>query len=82
MSSVGPSDTRVVYRWCMTRTNIDIDDDLCRQVMARFNLATKREAVNLALRALVAEPMTVDEARSLRGSGWTGDLEEMRSSRS
>lgn len=66
----------------MTRTNIDIDDDLCRQVMARFNLATKREAVNLALRALVAEPMTVDEARSLRGSGWTGDLEEMRSSRS
>ena len=50
--------------------------------MARFNLATKREAVNLALRALVAEPMTVDEARSLRGSGWTGDLEEMRSSRS
>lgn len=71
-----------MYRWCMTRTNIDIDDDLCRQVMARFNLATKREAVNLALRALVAEPMTVDEARSLRGSGWTGDLEEMRSSRS
>ena len=66
----------------MTRTNIDIDDDLCRQVMARFNLATKREAVNLALRALAAEPMTVDEARSLRGSGWTGDLEEMRSSRS
>lgn len=65
----------------MTRTNIDIDDDLCRQVMARFNLATKREAVNLALRSLAAEPMTVDEARSLRGSGWTGDLEEMRSSR-
>lgn len=66
----------------MARTNIDIDDDLCRQVMSRFNLATKREAVNLALRFLAAEPMSVDEARALRGSGWTGDLEEMRASRS
>ena len=27
------------HGWCMARTNIDIDDDLCRQVMARFNLA-------------------------------------------
>ena len=62
----------------MTRTTIDIDDDLCRQVMVRFNLATKSEAVNLALRSLAAEPMTVDEARSLRGSGWTGDLDQMR----
>ena len=62
----------------MARTNIDIDDDLCRQVMARFNLATKREAVNLALRLLAAEPVNVDEARSLRGSGGTGDLGQMR----
>ena len=66
------------HGWCMARTNIDIDDDLCRQVMARFNLATKREAVNLALRLLAAEPVNVDEARSLRGSGGTGDLGQMR----
>ena len=38
-----------VYCWCMGRTNIDIDDDLCRQVMERFHLTTKRDAVNLAL---------------------------------
>ncbi len=65
----------------MARTNIDIDDDACRAVMDRYNLASKREAVNFALRVLAAEPLDVDEARRLRGSGWDGDLGEMRSSR-
>lgn len=71
----------MVYHMCMARTNIDIDDDLCRRVMQRFQLETKREAVNLALRHLAGEPLDVDEARSLRGSGWDADLDEMRSSR-
>lgn len=70
----------MVYRWCMSRTNIDIDDELCRQVMERFHLSTKRDAVNLALRHLAGEPLDLPEARSLRGSGWDGDLDEMRSS--
>jgi Arc/MetJ family transcription regulator len=65
----------------MTRTNIDIDDDLCRQVMERFHLTTKREAVNLALRQLAGEPLGVAEARALKGSGWDADLDEMRTSR-
>ncbi|HXV62435.1 MAG TPA: type II toxin-antitoxin system VapB family antitoxin [Vicinamibacteria bacterium] len=65
----------------MSRTNIDIDDEACAEVMRRFRLATKRDAVNFALRTLAAEPLTVDEARGLRGSGWDGDLEEMRKSR-
>ncbi|CAB4364827.1 MAG: type II toxin-antitoxin system VapB family antitoxin [Actinobacteria bacterium] len=65
----------------MSRTNIDIDDELCRQVMDRFHLSTKRDAVNLALRHLAGEPLDVDDARSLRGTGWEGDLDEMRSSR-
>jgi Arc/MetJ family transcription regulator len=65
----------------MSRTNIDIDDELCRQVMDRFHLTTKREAVNLALRHLAGEPLSVADARSLRGSGWEGDLDEMRSGR-
>ncbi len=63
----------------MTRTNIDIDDELCQKVMVRFHLSTKREAVNFALERLASEPLSVDEARSLRGSGWDGDLDEMRS---
>ena len=71
----------LVYIWCMARTNIDIDDDLCRRVMDRYQLTTKREAVNLALSRLAGEPLGVHEARSLRGSGWDGDLDEMRASR-
>ena len=65
----------------MSRTNVDIDDDACAEVMRRYRLATKREAVNYALRALAAEPLGVDDARRLRGSGWEGDLEESRSGR-
>lgn len=65
----------------MTRTNIDIDDELCRRVMDRFHLRTKREAVDLALRHLAGEPLGLEEARSLRGSGWEGDLAELRASR-
>ena len=65
----------------MSRTNIDIDDEACRAVMQRYRFATKREAVNFALRALAAEPLELDEARRLRGSGWDGDLNEMRRGR-
>ena len=70
-----------VYGWCMSRTNIDVDDEACAEVMRRYRLATKREAVNFALRTLAAEPLSVEEARRLRGSGWQGDLDELRSSR-
>ena len=65
----------------MVRTNIDIDEDACLAVMDRYALATKREAVNFALRTLAAEPLDLDRARALRGSGWEGDLDEMRGDR-
>ena len=58
----------------MARTNIDIDDAACASVMRRYGLDTKREVVNLALRTLAAEPLTLAEARAMRGSGWDGDL--------
>lgn len=70
-----------VYAWCMARTNIDIDDDACRRIMDRYHLATKRDAVNLALRRLAGEPLELADARAMRGSGWDGELEEMRTSR-
>ena len=66
----------------MGRTNIDIDDGAIAEVMARYSIYTKREAVNFALRIVAGESMSLDEARALRGSGWDGDLEEMRSGRS
>jgi Arc/MetJ family transcription regulator len=65
----------------MARTNVDIDDDACRAVMERYHLSTKREAVNFALRTVAGEPLGLVEAHALRGSGWEGDLEEMRAGR-
>jgi Arc/MetJ family transcription regulator len=76
-----PPPTHLVYHRCMSRTNIDIDEDACRVVMERYRLSTKRDAVNLALRTLAGEPLSLEKARSLRGSGWEGDLDEMRTSR-
>ena len=71
----------VVYRGCMSRTNVDIDNAACAEVMRRYRLTTKREAINFALRALAAEPLGLQEARRLRGSGWEGDLDELRAGR-
>jgi Arc/MetJ family transcription regulator len=65
----------------MARTNIDIDEKACRAVMQRYGFETKREAVNFALRTLAAEPLSTEEARRLRGSGWEGDLGRMRETR-
>ena len=59
----------------MSRTNVDIDDRACAEVMRRYGFATKREAINFALRTLAVEPASLEEARSLRGIGWEGDLE-------
>jgi Arc/MetJ family transcription regulator len=65
----------------MSRTNVDIDDDLVAEVMRRFGVSTKRDAVDLALRRLVGTPLTPDFLLSLEGIGWEGDLDEMRSDR-
>jgi Arc/MetJ family transcription regulator len=62
----------------MARTNIDIDEELIQRVMDRHGLKTKREAVDFALRQLVDEPLTIEEALAMEGTGWEGDLEEMR----
>ena len=65
----------------MSRTNVNIDDEACAEVMRRYQLATKREAINFALRTLAAEPLSLEEAKRLRGSGWEGDLDELRAGR-
>ena len=67
-----------VYGLCMSRTNIDVDEEACLSVMRRYQLRTKRDAVNFALRTLAAEMLELDEARRMRGTGWEGDLDEMR----
>lgn len=65
----------------MSRTNIDIDDALIARVMREHRLPSKRAAVDFALRRLVVEPMTIDEALAMEGRGWDGDLDAMRESR-
>lgn len=62
----------------MARTNVDVDQALIGRVMRRYGLATKRAAIDLALRRLDLEPMDRDEALALRGSGWEADLEQLR----
>ena len=62
----------------MARTNVDVDEALIGRVMRRYGLATKRAAIDLALRRLDLEPMGRDEALALRGSGWDADLEQLR----
>ncbi len=65
----------------MARTNIDLDDRLVAEVMRRFGLSTKREAVDFALRRVVGPVMTRDEMLAMEGAGWDGDLDLMRDDR-
>jgi Arc/MetJ family transcription regulator len=65
----------VVY---VSRTNIDIDDDLIHLVMDRYSISTKKEAVDFALRRVVGGVMTKEQALAMEGSGWDGDLDDIR----
>ncbi len=68
-----------VYDGVVTRTNIEIDDELIERVMQIYRLPSKREAVDLALRKLAGEPMSRQEMLEMEGVGWGGDLNEIRS---
>lgn len=68
-----------VYHGAMTRTNVDLDDELVGEAMRRYGLASKRAAVEFALRRLVGEEMGADEALEMEGTGWEGDLDALRS---
>jgi Arc/MetJ family transcription regulator len=57
-----------------TRTNIEIDDDALRSVMDRFNVHTKTEAVDLALRHLAGQPLSREDALAMRGAHAIDDV--------
>lgn len=60
------------------RTNIDIDPEVLREVQRLTGARTKREAVDIALRELVARYRRAGILR-LRGKvRWEGDLEASR----
>ena len=63
------------------RTNIVIDDRLMARVMRVSGAATKREAVELALKLLL-RLKEQEKIRTLRGKlHWEGDLDAMRRDR-
>lgn len=71
-----------VYDGVVSRTNIDIDDELVDRAMRTFGLSTKRQAVHLALeRLLGGGPMSIEEQLAMEGTGWDGDLDAMRADR-
>lgn len=57
-----------------TRTNIEIENDYVETIKSRFGVTTKTEAVDLALRHLAGDPMSVEEALAMRGAGAIGEL--------
>lgn len=64
------------------RTNIEIDDEVMREVQRLTGVRTKREAVDLALRELVARHRRLG-ILDLRGRvHWEGDLKASRRGRS
>lgn len=68
-----------VYLHGMSRTNIEIDDDLVAAAQRMYRLDSKRKAVDLALRRLVGEPLSPDEALQMRGSGFDYTNDEVES---
>lgn len=60
------------------RTNIVIDDDLIEEVMKGFGVRTMREAVDRALRESLAFMRQQQAVEGMRGLGWEGDLDAMR----
>lgn len=69
----------VVYDGVMSRTNIEIDDDLVAAAQRMYRLDSKRSAVDLALRRLVGQPLDRDEALALQGSGFDFTNDEIES---
>jgi Arc/MetJ family transcription regulator len=63
----------------MSRTNIDIDDELVAAAMRMYRLDSKRSAVDLALRRLVGEPLSREEVLAMRGTGFDYTNDEIES---
>ena len=61
------------------RTNIVIDDELMADALKITGLRTKREAVELGLKALI-KMKKQEQIKLFKGKlQWQGDLEELRS---
>ena len=65
----------------MSRTVVDLRDDLVRRAQKLTGLTKKVEVVNFALERLIQQK-EVEEVLNLKGSvEWAGDLRKMRRNR-
>ena len=62
----------------VARASIDIDENLVAEAMRRYGLHSKRGAVEFALRRLIGEAMSSDEALAMEGSDWDIGLADLR----
>jgi Arc/MetJ family transcription regulator len=63
----------------VARTNIVLDDDLIKRAMQVSGAKTKRQAVDRALRELVARGSVYRALRKLKGKmPWDGDVNAWR----
>ena len=65
-----------MYGAFVSRTNIDLDDELLATIMRRYGVHTKTEAVDLALRHLAGTPMTIAEALDMHGARAIAEVPE------
>jgi Arc/MetJ family transcription regulator len=63
------------------RANIEIDDALLAEAMTATGLPTKRATVEEGLRTLLRVRGQLAALNELWGTGWEGDLDEMRQGR-
>ncbi len=61
------------------RVEVDLKEELLEAVRERYHLPSQRAAVEFALRRAAVRPMSKEEALSMEGVGWDGDLGAMRS---
>jgi Arc/MetJ family transcription regulator len=59
------------------RTNVVLDEELVDKVKKLYGLPTTRAAIDYALRSL-AGSFDKRDMLDLAGTGWDGDLDEMR----
>lgn len=70
-----------VYSIPMSRTNIELDDDLVRKARKLTRLKTKRAIVDKALELLVRSESRKAILRYYGSGIWKGDLKRMRRNR-
>lgn len=62
----------------MVRVHIEVDEKLLETARDMYPGRSESELVELALRAMVTQPLSREDALAMKGTGWEGDLDEMR----